>query len=301
MGYKLKKKEKISKGLKRILEEQIDKVVDEINNPKENIDETVHEIRKRFKKIRTVIRLLRDEIGKNKYKEENLFYRDEGRRIAGIRDSFVLEESLNKILNYYAHQLISGAFENVKVNLEESHKSFKAEKNYKSEINEIKKEIITAKERIIALTVKGDDFKLISDGLQRIYKRGKKGIQNAYQNPIPENFHEWRKRVKYLRYSIKAVSNFWPDELNQFKDSLHNLTDFLGEIHDLLQLKNVLLSNKELCRDETQLQMLLALINQRTEELKILAKAEGERIYAEKPKAFIKRINNYYKAFKKND
>jgi len=54
----------------------------------------VHEARKSFKRLRTTVRLARDELGDEVYRRENAAFRDAGRRLAGARDSQVLLETL---------------------------------------------------------------------------------------------------------------------------------------------------------------------------------------------------------------
>ena len=57
MPYRLKANESVSKGIKRIVNEQIEKAVDELAATEElGVDEAVHKARQRLKKIRAVVR-----------------------------------------------------------------------------------------------------------------------------------------------------------------------------------------------------------------------------------------------------
>lgn len=77
MSYQLESTEKLSTGLKRIVREQIDDAIHQLTDLPDGQAEAVHDVRKRFKKIRAVLRLVRDEIGSDVYKRENVFYRKE--------------------------------------------------------------------------------------------------------------------------------------------------------------------------------------------------------------------------------
>jgi hypothetical protein len=110
MGYRLEADEPFPKGIKRIAREQLDRAVQQLTEA-EDRDEAVHEARKHFKKIRAVLRLVRDEIGEEVYKPENVCYRDAGRELAPVRDSFVKVETLDVVRARFAETLASGAFE----------------------------------------------------------------------------------------------------------------------------------------------------------------------------------------------
>ena len=95
MTYRLKAKESVPKGIKRIASEQTEKAISELAATDElGIDEAVHQARKRLKKTRAVIRLVRDRLGKKTYKRENSHLRDLGGSLAGLRDAQVRIETL---------------------------------------------------------------------------------------------------------------------------------------------------------------------------------------------------------------
>jgi hypothetical protein len=82
-------------------------------DPSIDRDEGVHNARKGFKRIRAALRLVRDEIGEDIYKRENICFWDCSRLLAGARDSFVMVETLDALTDYYTHQLPSRAFAGV--------------------------------------------------------------------------------------------------------------------------------------------------------------------------------------------
>ena len=58
MAVYLKQNETVAKSIERICKEQIDKAIDEIDDTAPTREKTVHQIRKRCKKLRGVIRLV---------------------------------------------------------------------------------------------------------------------------------------------------------------------------------------------------------------------------------------------------
>src|SRR4051794_37864127 len=77
MAFRLKRAERVGKGVKRIVRRQVGEALQGLQKtPSE--DETVHEARKHFKKVRAVLRLVRDEVGDKVYRRENARFRDAG-------------------------------------------------------------------------------------------------------------------------------------------------------------------------------------------------------------------------------
>ena len=77
------------------------------------------------------------------------------------------------------------------------------------------------------------DFELIVRRLALVIKRGKKkAYARAYDDPTADNFHDFRKRAKDLRYQLGVLSNLWPDVFERFS-SAKELEQTLGDDHNL--------------------------------------------------------------------
>jgi hypothetical protein len=67
-------------------------------------DESVHDARKAFKKVRSVLRLVRDEIGEKTYHAENRRFRNAARPLTEVRDAKALVEILDKLAERSTHE-----------------------------------------------------------------------------------------------------------------------------------------------------------------------------------------------------
>lgn len=137
MAYRLKNKESIGAEIKRIAQEQTDKAIEQLTEEikSDNIDsssnaaavnerqEAIHDVRKRIKKIRAVVRLVRDELGKEVYKRENECFRDAGRGLSEVRDAQVLLETFNKLEKHFADFIKPEGFVDLQQILVEHHQS----------------------------------------------------------------------------------------------------------------------------------------------------------------------------------
>ena len=99
-SYQLRPGESLRKGVKRIVRGQLKKVreqADRLASGEKSAD--VHDIRKRFKRVRAVMRLVRNEIGGRAYRRDNTAIRDAGRTLSDVRNGKVMLESLAALEN----------------------------------------------------------------------------------------------------------------------------------------------------------------------------------------------------------
>ena len=50
------------------------------------------------------------------------------------------------------------------------------------------------------------------------------------QNPAPEDFHRWRKRVKDLWYHVSLLARAWPEQMEALAKELKTLSDDAPEL-----------------------------------------------------------------------
>lgn len=301
MSYQLEQDETIATAIKRIATEQIDKALYSLTESDDDLGERIHDTRKRFKKIRALLRLVRDDIGKDTYKYENVIYRDAGRELADLRESAVAIETLDMLLDHYEDEIEAGAYDGLRHELVQRHTALQQRYTYKESeyggpLYRVSFTLQHARERITDWPITGEGVEAFHDGLRRVYKRGYKAMATAYNEPTAENFHEWRKRVKYLWYHTRILEMLWPDLMDELADAIHDLANLLGDAHDLADFHDLLTGNPDLSVDEEHQQALLALADRWREDLRAQAYPLGQRIYAEAPDAFMARISAYWQA-----
>jgi CHAD domain-containing protein len=298
MSYRLEQGETIAEGIKRIALEQVDKALSELNSTSGDPDEAIHSARKRFKKVRAVLRLARDTVGQV-YKRENVWYRDAGRELSSVRDAAVMVETLGGLKEQYGDRATRYAFEGVRKKLVDRHEAI-LQRVVKDE-NAMAEVALTLQEgrpRIKEWPIGESGFAALRDGLKRVYKRGRKALATARAEPTTENLHELRKRAKYLWYHMRILRPCWPDLLEPLADQIHTLSDYLGDTHDVALLTQLLGKKaQELFSDEIQAAALLGLVAERWSALQAASWPLAERIYVEKPKDFVARMAGYWHAW----
>lgn len=301
MSYCLEAGETLSEGIKRILHEQTDEALAGLRSLEPNLDEAIHEARKRFKECRAVMRLVRDEIGEDIYKRENVAYRDAGRALSDLRDAYSNMETLDAVLGAMDNadsDDVQAAAEQIREQLQHIYDGACADVDQNNAIETVITDIEAAKERIDDLPIDHDDYSAIDDGLKRVYKRGVKRMADAYDQtgyPDIEKFHEWRKRVKYLWYHTRILEPVWSDVMDELGGEIHQLSDYLGDAHDIAELYEVI--KPHIARDDSGGRKILAYMDYERGQLENAAQLLAQRIYAESHKEFVRRIGAYWTAW----
>lgn len=299
MSYRLENNETLSFGLKRIVLELIDNSVFNFAKGNGSFSEDVHETRKNFKKIRTVYRLIRLNLGEDKYKYENSFFRDSGRILSDLRDSTVLIHTFDKLLESSEIEMSNFDFSIFKNFLIEKHKNISASKHKKSQvINSLSTDLLLARSRVFDWPMSGDNFKIIRKDLKRIYEKGQSAMYAVFSEAIKENVHEWRKRVKDLWYSMRILNNLWPEIMSPLVNLLGKLSDILGDTNDLFLLKERIIANQNKFKDGQHTRELINFIDRRIIDLLRDARSIGRKVYSEDSKYFVGRMQNYFEIWR---
>ena len=299
MSYLLENNETLSFGLKRIVLELIDKSVFNLAKGNGSFNEDIHDTRKNFKKVRTVQRLIRSNIGEESFQTENSFYRDAGRTLSDLRDSTVLIFTFDKLLKNSELEMSNFDFSVFKDFLIEKHKTIRIAKSKKSAvINSLSTDLLLARSRVFDWPLSGDDFKLIKRNLQRIYEQGQNYMYTVFSEAIKENVHEWRKRVKDLWYAMRILNNLWPEIMSPLVILLGKLSDTLGDANDLFLLKERIITNQSKFKDDQHTRELINFIDRRIIDLLRDARSIGRKIYSEDSKYFVGRMQNYFEIWR---
>ena len=299
MGFELELDENAAEGIKRIILERVDYVHELMVNPNPTREKAVHEARKSFKRIRAALRLVRDGTGEAWYREQNMFIRDTSRLLAPVRDSAVLVEVLDGLTAEYADVVPPETFDSIRAKLVgRSERIISELLDEKDVLSEAAWQMKQFRPVIAAMPVRSKGFDTFAAGLQRVYRQGRQAMRSALEDPDdPVKFHEWRKRVKYLWYHMDILQQAWPLMLSDTANELHLASDFLGDAHDLVELKETILGDPVFLENEPNLVTLLALADRRRRELEEASWTLGQRLYSEKPRDFVARIRSYWDAW----
>jgi CHAD domain-containing protein len=299
MAYRLHRGEPLPRALRRVAREQLETAVDQLSGRTDDPPaQAVHDARKRMKKTRAVLRLARPGLGDDLYRDENRRMRDAGRRLSGVRDAEVLVATLDDLAERSPAGVAPTTTARVRASLDAERVRARrdASDGGSPPGGEVADEVRRALERIDGWPLERDGFKALRPGLKRSYRRGRRRFAAARDEPTAERLHEWRKRVKDLWYHARLLRPAWPEGMDPIVDAADELSDVLGLDHDLAVLGDAVGRHAGEIEDPAQVEALLAAIETRRRELQDAAWPLGERLYADPPKAFVRRIGEWWKA-----
>ncbi len=283
MGYKFKRGEPLSKGVQRVVREQIDKALAEIDNPELDRHEAVHQVRKRCKKIRAVLRIVRPRMEKT-YKKENGFFRDAAGKLSDLRDAQAQLESFELLMDGQEEEKVE-RFQTVHQALLQHREALAQEEGaLDARLAEFREAMCEARERIRTWPLKGRKFGVVEGGLRKTYRRGRKALEDACEERTSAAFHEWRKRVKYHWYHARLLKGAWPRVTKALRKELKQLSDYLGDDHDLAVLRERISSAPDTYGPPETVNAFLELLDTRRLCLEAEAETLGRRVYASRPK-----------------
>jgi len=297
--YRLELGETVAAGAARVAREELTSAIDGLAAADAaGRDKAVHEARKSLKKVRAVLRLVRDGMDPSTYREQNAALRDAGRGMSAARDARVLVDTLDGLTGRFADLLSPGAFSPVRDALAAEHEQLQARRaGDGAGVDGAVAAIGAARDAVDRWDVR-DGPSLLPGGLRRIYARGADRFAEARAEPGPERMHEWRKRAKDLWYSTLLVAPAWPGPLGALADEAHTLADHLGDEHDLAVFAERVLADPGRFRSEADRATMADLAERRREELRSAALGLGRRVYAERPKAFVRRLAAHTRAWR---
>jgi CHAD domain-containing protein len=296
MSFELRKGESIRKSIHRVARMQLRDALESLQESRvESVDERIHSVRKSFKRVRAVLRLVRYSFGESTYRFENESLRDAARPLSEVRDAKILIEALDKLRK--KHQNVeNAAFEQARNQLiahqRDVHKKVLEDENAFAATSTAIEEAL---ERLDQWSDQRMTWSDLCKGVKRVYRSGRNALDDAKSEASNENLHELRKQAKYLRHQLELLTPTWPKVVGELATQAEELGDVLGEDHDLAVLCSILTKSKGSNHQAEQMKQLAALIGRQRGKLQEGALPKAELLYRDRPKQFVHRLEAYWR------
>ena len=301
MAYRLEEHEEIGAGVLRIGRGELDAALGQL---RQGIDDdevrAIHEARKGLKKERALLRLVRGCVPREIRQAEIRRLRDAGRRLSSLRDAQVALQTVDDLSERYAGQLPKAAFARVRRAVREHGAADGAAPGagLRATASAVADELEDARAAVESWAGRAERWKDLEGGLARAYAGGRDALGAVEERRDDERLHEWRKRVKDLWYHQRLLHPLWPEVTEAQAEVLDELGQLLGDDQDLANLRATLGSLAAAgAAPPMDVERLSELIDGRRDELQARALGIGRRVYAEAPKAFVRRHRAYARAW----
>jgi hypothetical protein len=254
-------------------------------------ERAIHETRKALKRLRALVRLLREELGEQQFRREHEILRDAARRLARARDAEVMVGTLDALIERGPRKLgrRRPIVELRKRLLAERAAAARRALEDRATRAQVLDDLRGMRERAQRWDLpEQPGIAILESDLRRIYRQGRRRMRRIQRGKHGARaMHEWRKRVKDLRYAADILG------LRALSRRADTLGELLGEEHDLVVLAGLLPAPGRAPfkgkRGRRARKALLKQIARRRRSLRKQALRKGERLYRRKPKKFARR------------
>jgi CHAD domain-containing protein len=252
--------------------------------------EAVHEVRKALKSWRALLRLLARPLGEQA-DQMRAEARELMRTLAGARDA---QSALDALADLRRQELRKTDVPFSPKSMDTINRRLTAIKDAAEQTSFTK----TMRERLARYLdyatlsldrwpLKAIDFATVADALTSTYRRARQLLPDDWRNAEAEHLHDLRRRVVEHRHQMDLIEHLWPRLGQVWAQEAQCLRNRLGACQDLAVLGSFTAPHQTLAPWRSRLTPVIDA--RRAVHLKNAARLAG-RLFAEKPKAFRRRI-----------
>ncbi|RFC65338.1 CHAD domain-containing protein [Fulvimarina endophytica] len=303
MSYVLSPEKSLDAEVRRVALEQIEKACKALEEIADDPHEAIHDARKVFKKLRGLIRLVKPEL-KDFYKAQNALFRDTARDLSGTRDKAALVEAMEKLEARFetepgASDVLTPVWTRLIAERDEAIEAGAGDLPHQIEtafsaLAAAKANIETCRFDERARYRPKRDARILASGLATTYGRAFEALKTASASRSAHDLHELRKRVKYHWMHLRLAKPLWPAEFAARIALAKEISDDLGDDHDLAVLTETIAREPEAFGTPEALVEVSALIERRQAELREVGLASARVLLCERPKAMERRVRNLH-------
>jgi CHAD domain-containing protein len=295
----LKSGRAVSSEIRRIVLKQLDLATSElkaIGDPES--DEAIHDARRRVKKIRAVIRLVRPVLDKT-YCAVDPDLRRVSRLLAPVADGQGVIDTLNQLAQRYRKTLPRRTVAALRSDLIRREKRIDREAEAGHVLQIASRMLRAHRGELRRWRLAAEGFRAVAPGLKASVRRARNAMIAAWMHPTASHHHSWRRHVKNHWFHVRLLEGRCGNRLMPLQRRLEALDGVLGEYHNLVLLREVLIVDTALSRREAA--RCLRVVARYQRALRRHAQTLGMRIYGEKPRQFVRRVKRLWRSAKAAD
>lgn len=292
MAFRILPGSSISRSVSAVGTEQIDSIFNKFA-AKSKKGSTAHETRKAMKRLRALLHLVRPAMGRDDFQRDEARLKQIARLMSGVRDIQAMLETIAKLESFVPALAQNPVTRALRDELEATCATAEKKMNGAT-IAQAKKLLRGARDAFTSLELKRDDFEPLAATIEADYRKARRAYRHAYEAAEDEAFHDWRKYVQRHWRQLLLIMPGWPKALRPHVILARELSETLGDDHDLYVLSNFIKDAPDTFGTEDETAAFLAACRQRQLELRKSAYTLGARLLAEKPGSLADRIRTYW-------
>ena len=293
MAFRIRPGESVSRGLRRVAKKELRSARNELRKTCPPREEAVHEARKSLKKVRVVMDLIATDEGRGLAGCRKRI-RKVNRTLSELRDADAMLVILTTLRKADPRTLDEHTFARMRRRLlSHKHASMKAA-DADGMWKRVDRDLQKLRQKAARWRPTHRRFAALAPGIRATYRRGRQALARARKRQRAADFHEWRKEIKALWYELRLLERCSP-AIGADIRVLHQAEAWLGDDHNVVVLCAELGKDASL-RNGADLRR-AADRYQRDLRRKTIASAEG--VYRSKPRDYVRRVEDAWKAWRR--
>lgn len=305
MGYFFEHKEPVPGAIRRILAEQLIKASADLSPSNEDFHDGIHNARKCFKQIRSLLRLVQGDLNSNLCQQKKHWFQLAGQQLSAVRDAEAIIEAFDRLTespiitkkvskkSLQPTQILRKALIKRRDDIASN------QRNLRHDASQLSRELSDIRSHLDDWPIVHSNFSTIAGNFKSNYQRGLKALKQADKTPSNNHFHQWRKRTKDFDYHCRLLQKCWPAFMVPTISNAKALEELLGQDHDLSVLQDVLEKEKVLF-DRNAYREIKVLAKGHQKTLRKKALKTGKKIYKHSPAILTRKLTNHWECWRQS-
>ncbi|MBW8317910.1 MAG: CHAD domain-containing protein [Arenimonas sp.] len=286
MPYRIRPDRPFSDEVVAVASGQLQRAISALEDQPEGLHEAIHEARKKFKRVRSLYRLVAMD-QKPFRTAENARLRDTARTLSIVRDATALIETVTYLENHALNDEEKDALSHARAALTERRDALALAETDLAD--KVAAAIAACHEAIASLETASfpssprKAAKLLAKGWRRGLARARASLDDCHNSVHEEAFHELRKAGQTYWMNLSLLRDIWPSAMHAKRAEAKALVDTLGHEHDLALLADLLDRETGLIGGGEEFSHLLGAIIRQQQELRRDALLRAEHLFGDIP------------------
>lgn len=299
MTYRLKLKSSLGKNVHRVSSGQLEIGINALTEPGGDRAVAIHSTRKALKRLRALLQLVKSGVPGDDWAAANAQLKKIARSLSAMRDRDVMRKTINT-LHTTATPPLAAALEKLEAEILPAEPPSPASDTDSADdgspddsVSEHTRGKLAALNKQLAkLSVSGRTQDILFDGLVRVHKAGRRALREVKLNPNGEAYHDLRKAVQLHWRQMQLVRRVWPAIIDGRIAAAQEISQLIGDDHDLAVLAQRLQGATSLDADEVAL--IVDCVHKAQGDLRRRALPAAKRLFNARPRRFAREIMEYW-------
>ncbi len=287
MSFTLNPSTRVDRTLRRLARKELRDARRELDNSHRVTAESVHEARKRVKKVRAILRMIESDAGQG-LDGSRKGLRRVAHQLSRVRDADSMVEIVDKLQQKQPRPFDEQSLRLLRRWIADRRKRIRQKAIHDKAWASAAKELRSIRRGAKRWRPSHQSFGVLSHGIADTLRRGRKALQRATKRRRADDFHNWRKEMKALRYQLRLLEPA-SQAIRRDIRALHDAEASLGDDHNIVVLCGALATDGSTVTAPL-IRRLRTAADRYHADARKRALAVARRIYSRKPRRYVREL-----------